>query len=434
MQNKNPPGRFFAGRLLIRFLSLLIAATLLAPGRAAAIGAEIRDSEIEAALYDWALPLTNAAKIKNPKIHILSDRTFNAFVISGGDIFVNTGLLTKIESPAELQAVLAHEVGHVALGHASKRQVRAQAELGRSLIMQALGLGLLAVNPAAAAAMVIGSAGVAAQGMMAYSRDDEREADNYAVKTLIKSGIDPNALISVFQTMRSAAEDKINPNLVGHPLTEERIKNIKLQIQDAGAAPRKAKDKDRRLALIQAKLIGYLDSPERVKTLYPAGDKSDAALYARAISRMKSDDLDLSKTGAKTLIARQPVNPYFHELLGDIEFKSGNYGAAIAAYQSAGPHDKPQIELAQALALTERNLDGDRAKATFAAKRAILTEPMPLAWWILAKADADRAEYYLAEYYYMMKDLPRAKGHAKKAVQTLPPDSPEYLKAKDILD
>jgi predicted Zn-dependent protease len=171
--------------------------------------------------------------------------------------------------------------------------------------------------------------------------------------------------------------------------------------------------------------------------MYPSSDKSDAALYARAIARMRAGDLASAKTGTLTLISRHRDSPYFYELLGDIEFQYGHYDDSIEAYEkSLGElgQNKEQIELALALALAERKKDGDLARAAGLAKRTLLSEPMPLAYWVLAKSDAGKSDYYLAEYYYLTKDLPRAKGHAKTAVRKLPADSPEYLKAADILD
>jgi predicted Zn-dependent protease len=354
-------------------------------------------------------------------------------------VFASTGLIAKIDSPAEFQAVLAHEIGHARLGHIVQIGARIRAEKSRALVMQALGAGLLAVNPQAAVGVMAGSSSMAAQSMLAFTRDEERSADDYAVKLLKKAKIDPSALLSIFQKMQNLHEDqKVNPNNINHPLTEERIKNIKIAILDSGSAIHDSMNPNRKLSMIQAKLAGYLDTAERVKIIYPDSDKSDPALYARTISRMRSGDLAGAKTGATTLISRHPDSPYFYELMGDIEYQSGNYDASAAAYdksiQRQKADGKRQVELALALVLSERNKAGDRMRATELAKRVILSEPMPLAWRVLAKSDPERIEYYLTEYYYMIHDTAQAKAHAKAAIKKLPPDSPEALKAADILN
>jgi predicted Zn-dependent protease len=300
------------------------------------------------------------------------------------------------------------------------------------MAMQLLGIGLIAANPQAAMGVMVGASGMATQSMLAFTRDEERAADDYAAKLLQKAGMDPSALLSVFQKMQSVRESQVNPNAVNHPLTEERIKNIRLQ---AKTDPQSAV-KNSQLALVQAKLIGYLDSADRVKTLYPAADKSDSALYARAIARMRAGNLQAAKTGTLTLVSRNKNYPYFYELLGDIEFQYGHYDDSAEAYEQALALTKnaPQIEIALALVLSERAKPGDKARAAELCRRALLADPVPLAYWVLAKTDEKKSEYYLAEYYYMIGEAKLAMEHARRAAAVLPADSPEYLKAKDILE
>jgi predicted Zn-dependent protease len=292
----------------------------------------------------------------------------------------------------------------------------------------------------AATGVMIGAGGMAVQGMMAFTRDEERAADDYAVKLLTEAGIPPAALLSVFQKMQNMNDQsRVNPNNITHPLTEERIKNIKSNV---GSLKPEVNKKDIGLPtpdfrLIQAKLIGYLDSAERVRTLYPSSDKSDAALYARAIMRMRNGDLETAKTGTLTLISRHKGNPYFYELLGDIEFQYGHYDDSVTAYEKSLKElkqNREQIEIALALVLSERKKPGDSERAANLCKRAILKEPMPLAYWVLAKSDNAKSDYYLSEYYYLAGDIKKARQYAAAAIKKLKDGTPEYLKAKDILN
>ncbi|MDR2268655.1 MAG: M48 family metalloprotease [Rickettsiales bacterium] len=416
------------------FLSIIVNCSLsIANCRAAT---EIRDTEIESKIYEIVRPLAEAADIpaNRMKIHIVGDNAFNAYVSGGTEIFINTGLLAKIDSPAELQAVLAHEIGHTVLGHMAQMGAKIRAEGTRALAMRALGIGLMAVNPQAAIGVMAGASGLAAQSMLAFTRDEERAADDYAVKLLAKVRTDPSALLSVFQKMQNSTnQDKINPNNTNHPLPEERIKNIKYR---ARGAKYKAQEDSHDLKLIQAKLAGYIDSFGRVQTLYPAHDKSNAAIYARAIANIRGGNLELAKTGTLTLISRNKNNPYFYELLGDIEFQFGHYDDSVEAYEKSLSlkKDSPQIEIALALVLAGRKKTGDIERAIKLCKQTLLIEPMPLAYWVLAKTDEKKTDYYLAEYYYLHGDPKQAKSHAKKAIKILPSDSPEYMKANDILD
>jgi predicted Zn-dependent protease len=240
--------------------------------------------------------------------------------------------------------------------------------------------------------------------------------------------------------MTGAFESKINPNMVNHPLTAERIKNVRDKIAQMKYeyTPNKKHDADvnARYELVRAKLIGYLDNPAHVLELYPKSDKSSPAIYARAIANMNGGDLDTAKIGTGTLISRDPKNPYFYELLGDIEYQYGHFDDSVDAYKkSLELHpNAPQIQTALALVLSDRNKPGDNAAAIELCKRAILAAPMPLTYWILSRLYTDgKSDWAMAEFYNMQGKSSDAKKYAKRAQSKLPKSSPEYIKSGDIL-
>ncbi len=426
-----------------KFLVILCCMFVVSPLRGATL---INDTETERLLADLVSPIASAANISPArlKIHIVHDDDFNAFVSGGEDIYIYTGLLTQIKSPAALQAVVAHELGHTIGGHMAQMADRMAAEMRRALLIQALGIGLMAASgePSLVAGVLAGAGGVATQGMLSFSRDEERMADNLGLDLMRRAGQNPDAFVVVFEQMRDitgAAETKINPNRINHPLTAERLKNVREYI---AAHPGKYNSADtkygKKYELVRAKLVGYLDSPSRIADLYPASDTSDAALYARAISDMRGGNLDASIRQTQELTRRQPKNAYFYELLGDAEFAAGNYAAAVAAYDNALKFGDaaPQIQTALALVLTDRAAAGDNDRARELCLRANLTSPSPLTYWVLARAYGDdgRAHWAMAEYYAMMGNDKKARAYAKKAQKSLPHDSPEFIKSGDILN
>ena len=433
-------------RRLIVVLSLLFAAPGCVGGARAA--SEIRDTETERLLTELVSPLARAADIDPARlrIHIINDDDFNAFVMGGEDVYIFTGLLTRVKTPDALRAVVAHELGHTLGGHLAQMSARMSAELKRSLIIQALGIGLMVAggNPSLGAGVLAGSGGVATQSMLAFSRDEERIADNMGVELMSRAGLNPGGFVDVFTQMHEMTaemESRINPNRINHPLTTERLRNVQDRIAALDKKHVSNASRDAALAaeynLVRAKLIGYLDEPARVHTLYPDADKSDAALYARAIVNMRTGNLRAARTGTSTLISRRPNSPYFYELLGDIEYQSGNYDASAAAYEKSLTlsSDAPQIQTALALVLTERKKPGDVERAIELCKRALLRAPAPLTYWTLARAyDGDgRADWAMAEYYAMNGKKKQARDYARRAQDKLDTDSPEYIKAGDIL-
>ena len=407
----------------------------------------INDTEIEKKVTEIILPVAQAANIdaKRLKIYIVRDDDFNAFVRGGEDVFVYTGLLKQIKNPNALRAVVAHELGHTIGGHMVQISARMHDEMVRTMIIQALGIGLMVAggNPSAGAGVMAGATGIAQQSMLSFSRDEERMADDMAVDLMVKSKNDPHGLIEVFEQMRDMhgeLETRVNPNRINHPLTTERLNNAKTKIGKLKKVPTKSASviakENAEYEILRAKLIGYLNTDKNVITTYPYSNKTDAAIYARAIANMRGGDLKTAKTGTQTLIKRNPNNPYFYELLGDIEYQFGAYDDSVDAYEKSLELSKnaPQIETALALVLSERNKPNDKARASELCKRVILTEPSPLAYWILARVSEDGvSDWAMAEFYNMNGDKANAKKYAKLAQKKSKKDSPEYIKSGDIL-
>ena len=407
----------------------------------------INDTETERVIGELVAPLARAANIPDGrmKIHIVNDEDFNAFVMGGEDIYVYTGLLKQIKTPNALQAVIAHELGHTLGGHMAQMSDRMNAEMKRTMLIQALGVGLMVAggNPTLGAGVLAGSSGVAQQSMLAFTRDEERIADNMGVDLMVQAKQNPNGFVTVLEQMHDLTgvlESRINPNRINHPLTTERLNNVREQIAQIGD-DKKWKTADvAEYELVRAKLVGYLDTAQQVREKYPSHDKSDAAIYARAIANMRGGNLDGARVGTSTLISRNPNNPYFYELLGDIEYQFGHYDDSVSAYEKSLEltGNAPQIQTALALVLSERNKPGDNARAIEMCKRAILSEPAPLAYWVLARAygdtDTGRNAWALAEYNKMIGKDAEAKSYAKRAQKKLKKNSPEYIKAGDILN
>ena len=410
----------------------------------------INDTEIESAVKEIIAPLATAADISPSRmqVYIVNNDDFNAFVMSGEDVYIYTGLLTRITSPNALRAVVAHEMGHMIGGHMAQMSAAMEAEMKRTMLIQALGVGLMVAggNPSLSAGVMAGATSIARQSILSFSRDEERMADDMGLNLMVRAGMNPNGFLDVFKQMSdmtSHIESKVNPNAINHPLTSERLKNVRDRLDSSEIKNKKFKndsaDMIQRYAMVRAKLVGYLDNAERVKTLYPYADKSDAAIYARAIANMRGGNLDGALVGCKTLISRAPNNPYLYELMGDIEYAYGHYDDSVTAYERALKlrPKSPQIETALALVLTERNKPGDKDRAIELCKRVILVDATPLAYWTLARAYGEndgRADWAMAEYYRMQKSPEKSREYAKRAKTKLQKNSPEYIKSDDILN
>ena len=415
------------------------------PARAASI---IQDTEIESTITEIINPVAAAAGVPNARIRIVNDDNFNAFVMGGTDIYIYTGLLTRIRTPNALRAVIAHELGHTIGGHMAQMSARMESEMRRTMMIQALGIGLMLAggNPSLGAGVMAGASGIARQSMLAFSRDEERVADDMGFDLMVRAGYNPTGFVDVFEQMNdmtSHIESRINPNAINHPLTTERLKNVRDKLASSDIKSKKFKTDSgaitRKYDMVRAKLVGYLDDASRIKTLYPNDDKSDAAIYARAIANMRWGNLSGAAIGTRTLVSRNPKNPYFYELLGDLEYRYGHYDSAVDAYEHALKlrPNSPQIETALALVLVERGGAGDTSRAAELCRRVILADPSPMAYWVLARtfdSDDGRADWAMAEFYRLQNKTDKSREYARRAKSRLKPGTPEYIKSNDILN
>ena len=127
--------RMGAWRPIVRIIMTLLAmfAIALRPAMAQSI---LRDAETEALFQDMMDPLLVAAGLQpgQVRVHLLGDRSINAFVAGSQDIYVFSGLIEAADSAEEVQGVLAHELGHVMGGHAIRVNEGAKTATGISLL------------------------------------------------------------------------------------------------------------------------------------------------------------------------------------------------------------------------------------------------------------------------------------------------------------
>src|SRR4029079_10953242 len=105
----------------------------------------IRDTEIENLLKDYSIPLFKAAGLgsQNISMRIVRHESFNAFVVDGHNVFINTGTLMQAKTPNEVIGVIAHETGHIVGGHMAQLRSRIARDATKSLLLTILGIGLM---------------------------------------------------------------------------------------------------------------------------------------------------------------------------------------------------------------------------------------------------------------------------------------------------
>ncbi|HYN00664.1 MAG TPA: M48 family metallopeptidase, partial [Aestuariivirgaceae bacterium] len=135
---------------------------------------------------------------KSWDITVFQGDQVNAFALPGGNIGVYTGLLKAARTPAQLAAVIGHEISHVQAEHANARlSTQYAADAGLALV------AVLADGKAAGNRQVLALLGVGAQVgiLLPFSRSQESEADVLGLSYMAKAGFDPRAAVELWQNM-----------------------------------------------------------------------------------------------------------------------------------------------------------------------------------------------------------------------------------------
>jgi predicted Zn-dependent protease len=152
--------------------------------------------------YIQALGARIAANTERPNLpwtfRVVDDAAVNAFAIPGGFIYVTRGIMTHLNSEAELAGILGHEIGHVTARH-SVSQISKQ---------QLAQVGLAAGTILSPDFAQFGDLAQVATGLMfmKFSRSDESQADALGLRYMMAGGYDPRTLVDVFAMLQALSQ------------------------------------------------------------------------------------------------------------------------------------------------------------------------------------------------------------------------------------
>jgi predicted Zn-dependent protease len=162
----------------------------------------------------------------------VKDNSLNAFAGPGGHIFIFSGLVSVMDSVDELAAVLTHEIAHVSARHLAERLDQTK-KIGIGTLAGILA-GILVGGPAGAA-VVSGTMAAGIQKQLAYSRDDERQADQLGFQYMGQTGFDPKGMLQTLTKLESGSwymGSTPPPYLLTHPAGPERMSNIESMLSN----------------------------------------------------------------------------------------------------------------------------------------------------------------------------------------------------------
>jgi predicted Zn-dependent protease len=351
---------------------------------------------------------------------VLNSSVPNAWALPGGKIAVNRGLLTELDSEAELAAVLGHEIVHAAARHGA-------LAMQRGLLLQG---ALLATAVAAQRGdypgLVVGAANLGAQLVtMRYSRDAELEADRYGMEYMTRAGYDPQAAVSLQEKFVELSKNnggdggKLAELFASHPPSDERV----------------AQNKETAATLAKGGDVGrdrYQTATATLRKRAPAYESYDAG--RKALNEKRPAD---AKRLAQKAIEQYPGDALFYALLGDADLAGKHYQDALQHYGEAVARNDNFFYYHLQKGLTHAQLkQWEPAESELESSIRLL--PTAEAYYTLGTIAERRGNRAKAlEYYAAAGQSPDEAGQAAQDAQVrldLPANPGKYISVRGALD
>jgi beta-barrel assembly-enhancing protease len=320
---------------------------------------------------------------------VLNNSVPNAWALPGGKIAVNRGLLTELQSEAELAAVLGHEIVHAAARHGAKAQERGTL-LQVGLAAAQIGAAVSDVDTNVAGLLIQG-AGVGAQLVQQkYGREQELESDHYGMKYMKLAGYDPWGAVTLQETfVRLSQQDGAKKQgwldglFASHPPSTERVEQNKRAVEELGRGGETGADR-------------YTARMKTLRAVEPAYKKYDEALVAA-----RKKDFAGARSLAEDATRLLPKEGRFHELLGEISLAQKQPKDALPHYQKAIDLNSDYFGSYLGAGVAQFQAGNHAQAEEWLSKSAQLLPTAPAAYYLgtIAREHGDRAkamEYYRA--------------------------------------
>ncbi|EKF74004.1 hypothetical protein A11A3_10876 [Alcanivorax hongdengensis A-11-3] len=366
--------------------------------------------------------LASYSDLKEPNLTIvvINSRQINAFAVPGGVIGLNAGLFLSAATEDEVGGVVAHEIAHVSQRHFARRYLDS-----KKMNVAVLSAMLASLAVAIAGNADAGMAGIAAtqagaiQAQLAYSRQNEREADRVGMQTLANAGMDPEAMPRFFERMLNSRAYAGDPPefLLTHPVTEDRIADSRARARNLPHPPLTI---SMRFLLTKARIQSvFITTADQAISYFMRnqGDNSvlaqQAATYGLAMSYLRAEDYDRARNLLQELASKHPNELWYRLGLAEVDIADGDYPKAIEQARrvlAIAPHD-----YAASMLLSRAYLRSKQPAEALPLLKPLTLERSddPQVWDLIADAygnsgDEARALHARAEYQFLRGNDPKA--------------------------
>lgn len=369
----------------------------------------------------------------NYTFYLIADDSFNAFASPGANIFIHTGLITALDTLDEFAGIMAHEIAHAASRHVSQAIDRSKIVGIGSMAGMLAGILLgTAGGGEAAQALTVGSMAAGQSAMLAFTRENETDADQKAILFLKQTGYNPEGLLSGLTKMRESdfrGVEGIPDYFKTHPGTGNRIVHIAGVL--AGDTPEEKKFGHDSLDfdMVKYRIMGlYSDlgkSFNKVETKLKEDPENPALHYGMGLLYARKNQRSLAISHLQKALSLKMFEPMILVELGHIYIQNGEFSKALNVLQ--GVKDDSVIGLLARYHMAEAQLEsGDLIQAGKNFKQVLDQEApgYPRAYYHMAhimsqEKNPAMSHYYLGVYYDETRDIKNATLHLGRAIKTL---------------
>ncbi len=362
--------------------------------------------------------------------YVIKQDVYNAFAGPGANIFINSGLVEAMETEEELAGILGHEIAHAFCRHISLRIKNSKKTNLATLAGLAAGILLgLGGSADAASAVIMSSMAAGKSYALAYSRENEMQADQIGLEIVASAGYDGTGLVKALKKIRNKnwfGQEQIPTYLTTHPATEDRIISIGSWLENNKHKIKKKEIDSFMFKIVQTKISAkYTDKNIALNKFYTAirhDPDNIMANYGLALVLARTGKNKESIKYMKKVLEKMAFNPYILKDTGKIYFSDGQYKKALECFKGASVMLSYEPECNLYLGRTFEAL-GQFDKAIKLYQKNISKSPKNIsAYYFLGHASGQKgnmrdAHFYLGLYYKKRHDYENALFHLEKALK-----------------
>jgi len=368
--------------------------------------------------------------------HVINQDVYNAFATPAGHIFVYTGLLNAMREEEELAGIMGHEIAHVYCRHISQKIERSKKISMATLAGVAAGV-LMGLGGAgeAAGAVTMGSVAAGQTAELAYSRENEMQADQLGVEFLTQANYSASGLLEILKKIRGKTwfgSNQIPTYLMTHPAVEERISFLSswLENYDQNHKPIPLVNPEEFDRVHTRSEIRYGDEQVVLGMLeseVKRNPEDPMAHYRYGLILARAGNFKEAISQMRTALTKRAFDPYILKDLGWVYYRDGRYEQALKILGSACAMIPENPECQFYLGRTQMEM-GDLAGASDSLLQVTRDYPQYTeAYYFLGQSLGKQnqlgdAYYYLGVFYLKSRDYKNAMIQLKQALKYAPDD------------